>query len=378
MGGGTAEKLTVDMKRTLCLLLLVFASAAILKAQDKAFTIDRTEGCYTVNNIVPADGATLFLCTYTVPDGAADFPVLKAIGRRTSIVTEDESFSLVKSVHQPVWDEAESRYAYLTAPGQQLCFTLEFPEIPLDEPFDLIEEKDKENDFVIKNIVVDTSAVASVDVAAFLARTPYLEYGCIMEEGKPVMSYNDNDVSVRFIVGDVYEGVTTDYQSLSMEITNHSDAPLHFAPADLDVRFWRKAGNRFNPGKASILTAEDANRKWRELDERIIRSGMEENAGQIAGNAVMRSSGIGGISVFAELGLLGAGLLINEVSKDDISQEMVEPDKVREESMAYYLKDFDIAPGETAYTFFTVKRMPKYAFYTTGISLGGKTYNFKW
>ena len=52
------------MKRTLCLLLLVFASAAILKAQDKVFTIDRTEGCYTVNNIVPVDGATLFLCTY--------------------------------------------------------------------------------------------------------------------------------------------------------------------------------------------------------------------------------------------------------------------------------------------------------------------------
>lgn len=64
MGGGTAEKLTIDMKRTLCLLLLVFASAAILKAQDKVFTIDRTEGCYTVNNIVPVDGATLFLCTY--------------------------------------------------------------------------------------------------------------------------------------------------------------------------------------------------------------------------------------------------------------------------------------------------------------------------
>lgn len=366
------------MKRILFLLLLAFAAAATLKAQDKAFRIDRTEGCYTVNSIVPIDGATLLLCTYTVPDGTADFPVLKAVGRRTSIVTEDESFSLVKSVHLPVWDEAESRYAYLAAPGQQLCFTLEFPEIPLDEPFDLIEDKDTDNDFVVRNIVVDTSAVADVDIAAFLAQTSYLEYSCIMEDGRPVMSYYDDDVRVRLEAGEVIEGITSDYQSIAIEITNNANVPLQFAATDLDARFWRKAGSNFNSRKASILTAEEANRKWRELDERIIRSGMEENAGQIAGNAVMRSSGIGGISVFAELGLLGAGLLINEVSKDDISQEMAEPDKVREESMAYYLKDFDIAPGETAHTFFTIKHMPSYAYYTAGISLGGKTFNFKW
>lgn len=365
------------MKRILC-LLLAFASAATLKAQDKAFTIDRTEGSYTVNGIVPGDGTTLLLCTYTVPDGTADFPVLKAVGRRTSIVTEDESFNLVKSVHLPVWDEAESRYAYLTAPGQRLCFTLEFPEFPLDEPFDLVEDKDTDNDFVVRGIVVDTAAVASVDVAAFLALTPYLEYSSRMEEGKPVMSYSDDDVRVSLEVGEVIEGTVSDYQSVSIEITNHADTPLRFAPNDIDAKFWRKAGNRFNPKKANILTAEDANRKWRELDERTIRSGMEENVGQMAGNAMLRSSEMRGISVFAELGLVAAGLLLNEASQDDISQEMVEPDKVREEAMAYYLKDLVIAPGETAYTFFTIKHMPNYAFYTAGISLGGKTYNFKW
>lgn len=366
------------MKRMLLSLLSALLVTTVLQAQQRVFSIDRTEGDYTLNSVVLNGESALFLCTYTVPAANADFPVLKAIGRRTSIVTEDESFKLVESVHLPVWDEAESRYAYLTAPGQQLCFTLEFPEIPLDEPFDLIEGKDRENDFVIKNIVVDTTAVVSVDVPAFLARTPYLEYGSSMENGMPVMSYNDDDVSIRFIAEEVVDGISSDYQSLSIEITNHTGAPLHFTPADINVRFWRKAGNHFNPGKTNILAAEEVNRKWRELDERTIRSGMEENAGQIAGNAVLRSSGMGGISVFGELGLIAAGMLINEVSKDDISQEMAEPDKVREESMAYYLKDLDIAQGETVYTFFTVKRMPKYAFYTTDISLGGKTYNFKW
>lgn len=365
------------MKRILC-LLLVFAAASTLKAQDKAFTIDRTEGSYTVNSIVPGDGTTLLLCTYTVPDGAADFPVLKAVGRRTSIVTEDESFNLVGSVHLPVWDEAESRYAYLTAPGQQLCFTLEFPEIPFDEPFDLVEDKDTDNDFVVRGIVVDTAAVAAVDVAAFLAQTPYLEYGCSMEDGRPVMSYNDDHVRVCLEVGEIIEGTANDYQSIGIEIANNAEAPLRFGPNDLDARFWRKAGKRFNPKKASILTADDANSKWRELDEMIIRSGMKENAGQIAGNALLRASGNNEISVFAELGLFAAGVLFNEVSKDDISQEMEEPDKIREEAMAYYLKDLVIAPGETAYTFFTIKHMPNYAYYTAGISLGGKTYNFKW
>lgn len=365
------------MKRILC-LLLALASAATLKAQDKAFTIDRMEGSYTVYGIVPGDGTTLLLCTYTVPDGTADFPVLKAVGRRTSIVTEDESFNLVKSVHLPVWDEAESRYAYLTAPGQRLCFTLEFPEFPLDEPFDLVEDKDTDNDFVVRGIVVDTAAVASVDVAAFLALTPYLEYSSRMEEGKPVMSYNADDVSIRFIVGEVIEGTFSDYQSLSFEITNHADSPLQFTANDLDARFWRKAGNHFNPHKASILTAEDTDRKWRELDERTIRSGEKTNAGQMAGGALIRASNMSGLSVFAELGLLAAGLAIDEASKDDISQEMAEPDRIREEAMAYYLKDLVIDPGETAYSFFTIKHLPSYAYYTADISLGGKTYNFKW
>lgn len=320
----------------------------------------------TVVSIAETDTSTVIYCTCKVADDAV-LPVKQAISHTTRIITEDGSYKLKHTFNMPIWDEADARTAYLTAPGQTLNFALEFEKFPISEPFDLVENESKTGSLCIKNIKASEIGKQMKNPEAFLNATPYSEYGIEYVEGHPSEYYDDGDILIQTSMGAVSQIGNKIYQSAGLLVKNRSGESFRLTEDDISI-------SDADSKPINILKANKANNVWHDMDRagEVLENGL--NAGQIASGAITSASfRYGGDLSLAGLGL---GLIVGSASNQVAEKKISEENKIRVEAMSHYFKDATITPAEEYSTFFIVKRNKKKDTLSVKINIKGKTYEF--
>lgn len=348
-------------------------------AQSVSFPVTGPDSNLMVQYLVDKGSSVLLLCSYT-PDAAKEgaAPYLRNISRRTRISTPDGDYALLNTIHIPVRNEADVKYAYIKNTHPSLNCILEFEKFPYDEPFDLVEDDEESSLFTARGLTVDNTKDAEIDAEGFLAGSPYYEYGYRFEEGAPVHYFDDADIYLASSSWP-FNSDGDFYQPVGFQIVNRMDTPLNVKFSDVSASAVR-LNKKKKPVKCdiSILNEKRANEEWEEIDRIEVMHEVPTNAGQYAANAATRAALDTGVPAFASLGLLALGMVVRAASEPDYEPYMKERNQEREELMKLYLRDTTVQPGDTLSTFVSIKYNGEPVSTNVSISLNGETYIMKY
>lgn len=372
----------METKLHICLLTILLIAtlcpARSASAQEDCFPVMGSEGRLKVQYLVAGDSTVQLLCRYT-PDVATEgsAPYLVNVNGKTHISTPDGDYQLVNTVHIPVWDEAETRYAYIKGAQPALNCMLEFEKFPFDEAFDLVDGDEQSSLFSAQGLTV--GGKIPFNVGYFLESTPYSEYGCSFKDGSPVFYFDDGGVYLASMSWP-YDSRSHAFLTVGFRVENRTSAPMAFNFNDVSIQVLkRNKSGKLVKCSADILKEKQANREWQEEDEtEVMMDEAPTNAGQMVANAATDVALHSGLSALGSLGLSAFGIALRAVSAPDYGPYMVERNREREELMKQYLKDTVIAPGETLNTFVSIKYWDEPAYFAVSVTLNGETYTMKY
>ena len=344
------------------------------------YPVDGPEGNFTVQYLVETDSSVILLCRYT-PDSAVEGfpPYMKNISRKTRIVTEDGDYALLHTIHMPIRDDSEPRYAYLKAGRTDLNCILEFEKFPYDGPFDLIEDASETVPVQLSGLKAGKEATAEVATGEFLNGTPYSEYWYFYEEGVPVHHYDDGGIYFA-ATGWPYGSDMDDYfLSVGFKIINRTESPLQIRMNDMSATALRMKKDKPVNYSIKLLDAKKTNEEWKHMDWLEIRHQIPENAGTVLASTATTAALSPGVNGAAGLGLLALGFVLDAASSPDDEPYMRERNAVRDSLMQFYFKDTSIQSGETLEKFVTFKYKGGHAPSSTTITflLNGEPYILK-
>lgn len=375
------------MKQHLITLLTVIVATVSLQdfraagAQSiNTFPVTGSKNDFRVLYLTETDSSVQLLCRYTpVAMDEGDAPCLKNIGRKTHVATSDGNYALTGTLHLPILNEAEIKYARLTGASPSLNCILEFEKFPFDEPFDLVEEERSEGASIsLTGLLADRGNPVSTSADEFLAGTAYTEYGYHFEDGMPVHYLDGADLSL-LSRSWPYQFKEKHYLYVGFRIVNRSDNPLPVRFSDISASAQRltKKG-KTAVCKSTILKEKDADDEWRSSDLDEVLDELPTNAGQYVAGVSGAAAAAPGVSPLASLGLFAFGMLMTGVSMPDVEPYMVERDKERELTMQKYLRDTVLQKGDTLAAFVCIKYRDEPASTDITISLDGKNYDLKY
>lgn len=371
------------MKKHLFPICIISCAALLfggrLGAQDKTHVVTCPEGSLQVQYLVEKDSTVLLLCRYT-PDAAVEGqpPYVKNVSGKTVIATEDGEYTLLRTFHIPLRDEAEMKYAYIKAGQPALNCVLEFEKFAFDETFDLVEKGTESPTFSLQGLKAGALSTDEMDADTFLAATPYSEYGYRYENGTPVHYFKDGGIDLLSTAWPYfYEGIRC--LSVGFQIVNGTNGPLAVKFSDVSA-----SAQRLNKKKKSVkcdiklLDFKSADKGWKELDKMEVRNEVPSNAGQVAANAATRAAFDTGVSALGSLGLLAVGLAVRYATEPDYEPYLKERNEERERLMKSYLTESTLAPGDTLSTFVSIRYYDDPSSTTVALTLNGETYNMKY
>ena len=348
-----------------------------MSGQEKVFVIDRTEGPFSVKYVMQTENSTLVYCMYSQPESDTQYNLVN-ISRGMNASAEDMTFKLLNAYNMAVKDEAVNEYALLRTAGQKLDFVMEFERIPDGMSFDILDAGDTSSVFNMRDVVVDTTSVADIDTKAFIESTPYEKYGRYIEADLVREYYECEGLAFFVEQGERYSYSWDSYQSALISFVNKTDRPVNFDSGSLEADgIFLKRKDKYKSYKPEILSKEKCDKKWFEMDEYEVRSKMQSNPGEIAGET-LAFAGVSMRPSLLSLGVLALGALVNEASKSDVSQYMVEMNEEREKGMKEYMESRTVNPGETYQCFVTFKQGHDHYSMSFVFDMEGKQYKFTW
>lgn len=365
-----------------CLFIFILAACLIAgsaEAQNKTFSVSGPEGSLQVQYLVEKGSSTLLLCRYEPAAGKnTGAPYLKNISGKTRICTPNGDYSLLKTTHIPVRNEADVKYAFIKGQQAALNFVLEFEKFPHDGPFDLVEEDGESDFFAIRGLTAGTQETGNVDVADFLAGTGYSEYGYSYEDGQPIHYFNDSEIYLASTAWP-YSNPAYYFLSVGFQIENRGTSPITVKFDDVSASaFSLNRNQRQVKCNVSVLNEKDADSNWKEMDKLEVMNQLPENAGQEVADMATRAALIPDIPGLGAVGLLALGMAIRSATEPDYEPYLTERNAEREEIMKSYLKETTISPGESCSAFVSLKYYKEPASTTVSIKLNGETYSMKY
>lgn len=362
----------------LVLSVLALFPVILAFATDEAYKIGRTEGPYTVNYLLETKSSSFVYCTYRVAPGA-ELPDVVNIKRSVCVMADDLSYKLLNAFNIPVSDDVRREFAYFSTPEQSLNFILEFERFPLDVPFDIVEsETGTGNMLNVRDIVVDHGSFEPVDSKHYLDVTPYTRFGMYGEAGEFTEYYSGEDFMLNVTVLGVYTTETKAYQSAFVSITNNSSRDFHIGPESVSATGSRPVGKREKKFKLPLLSREECDKAWFEIDKLSVREKLGPTPTQEVGESLMRIGIDANLPSLGFLGVVGLGAILASSDNTDLTPYMKELNEVREGAVKEYIQPHTVAPGETYSCLVSFKLDNRQTGTEMVISLDGQSYSFIW
>ncbi len=340
---------------------------------------------FSVCAVVNGNSSSHLLCTSDNSD--SETVELLAVNRNISVQVDGMSYKLKSTSHMPVFDEADSRFAYLRK-GEKLNFVLEFEEFPAAEGFDLVDPGCEAGNFSRQNVSPATGSKSFEYIEDFLSATPYAEYGRHFENGFPVSFIEDDILRFELDLTQVYEVSSEHNQIAWLEIYNKSDKQLPMKAGDIRTSGTREVGKnrRTQPNKVAVHSPKQADKNWHEYDQNVLIETRQRSAGETAAATVTDAalsateSLLGPASILAFVGRVGAIAIQDGIDRDAVEPELTEKNRIREETMAYYLTEATIEPNssEPFFAFIGLGLDSRQKTVSIDFKVGDRNYIFNW
>lgn len=220
------------MKKKIFAALALMMLCAAASAQYTDIKFD-TKCAASLVRVDQYDETTVMFFHMTAPEERLRFAVNDNI--KVVVNGEYKKCRLVSVAN--ITMSSEDCVTYLKKKGDELNFLLEFEKVPLDGPFDIIENPDKESalTFNFRNVKVNTAKEGPKAVVNdFLGYTDFVKSGLYSSGGDSYMYYDVNGLSVATHLGQDLCGFTK-IGVLRIVVTNDSGRDIKFSDADITV-----------------------------------------------------------------------------------------------------------------------------------------------
>lgn len=255
------------MKKFIFLLaLLVCASNVCLAQYSKIQVAEKNTKYLELENIAETENSTLLYFTITCNQESGNYYFIK---HKTTIVKTQNAGNrkLLQVYNIPVYNEAETVGVRLDKVGQKHHFILEFEKIPLDSPFDFIEDPKSESAWTMRGISVDTTVATSpIDPVAFVNETPQKIYGQYADRGTMCQYFINEGVvlTANFEKNKEYGK----YYRMNLNIINHTGHSIAFNMDKVNVHGEDTDILYYTDGDTTRVTLNKAEGKW--LNEMLL------------------------------------------------------------------------------------------------------------
>lgn len=338
--------------------------------------------CTVVNN----ENSSSLLCSFENTD--SETAALLAINRNISVQVDGMNYKLKNATHMPLFDEADSRYAYVRK-GEKLNFILEFEAFPSAEGgFDIVDPGCDAGNFSQNSVNPAAESKSLEDMKDFLSATPYAEYGRYFKDGFPVAFIEDDMIRFELNLTQVFE-ISSEYSQIAwFEILNKSGVRLSMNAKDIRTAGTREVGKnkRIKSNKVRVLSSKQVDKNWHEYDQNVLIETRQKSVGETVAVATtdaalsVAETMLGPASFLAFLGGIGAVAVQDGIDRRAVEPELSEKNKIREETMAYYLTDAVIEPDgdEPFFAFIGLKLDSDQKTVSINFKVGDRDYTFNW
>lgn len=357
------------MKRVLFIVTLILFSAASY-AQFNKVSYD-TPCAAKLVQIDQYDESTVFFFTITAPEERQRFVVNDNI--KVVVDGAYKACRLISTGNIPM--SSENCVAYLKEKGNTLNFTLEFEKVPLDKPFSIIENPERNTPltFNFNNISVDAASTAGkIDIDDFLSFTDYVKSGLFSKDGKNYMYYEVNGLMVATHLGEEYSGFTK-MGILSIEVVNESGKPVNFSSANIQITAMKNEKKGYLEIPVwPVSTYDDAVRDSNYLNMQAHEEEVNPIASSI-GRYRRNRVKIDDVGSQVVLGTLET--IFRSTTREEMDEYAAALEEYRQKKWDNYLQDARLDNGEY-YGGFVAFKDSNYKHYIININLGGHVYTF--
>lgn len=353
------------MKKTILILMMLMATI-VASAQYSEFTYS-TECSAKLLHIDQGEGATIFYFTYTAPK---DFSYV-FINDETKIVMKNtrKSYKIKTSANIPTGHN-DKNTTFIEDMGRSINFIMAFDSIPLNQPFDIIENNDKNgvNVFNYRNIVIDTSKkFERYDIESFLEETPVKMNETYYIDGTQYTAITYKGVTLTTNFVKTYDAGNVD--QVVLDIVNNTGHAFDFIINNISVTGYRN-------DKSFAMDVISPERYEQRVYNRQYwdYTGKSYDAERIAKKASTFSWGSGKNKETVEIGPLQFLLEFGMKSKLYDYGEYL--DQKRGELVNQYLKNNTIKSGECYGGHFNIK-YKKTDYYILKMVIDGETYKIR-
>lgn len=247
----------VKFKMMIIGIISMFATTS--HAQYRNVSVNSTTVSFVkIVEVVQSATSTFFYMTAT----AKNDDLAITMNPKTNIVIGYKKYRLKNAYNITSYNEAEPSFLLLDKKGQEHNFILEFPRIPLDQTFDIIEEGEDSNPWKWMGVKVDMNDVSDViEPSDFISVTPQKIKGMYAVEGT-VYTYYINDglvLTANFAKNKAYGK----YYTVYLDIINNTGHSVAFNTTNVGVQGYTMKNNEPTFFALETLTADEYDKKVR-------------------------------------------------------------------------------------------------------------------
>ncbi|MBQ0024759.1 MAG: hypothetical protein KBT00_03410 [Bacteroidales bacterium] len=357
------------MKKLLVLAAMCcFATAAMAQYSKISYESD---SAFKLLQIDQYDDASVFFFTVKCDEPYRRFSVND--NTKISIDGSYKKYRLMQVANIPF--SSENCAACLDKVGDELYFILQFERIPLDKPFNIIENEGSTSAmaFNLHNITVDTGTSSDlIDMDDFLGCSDYVRTGMYSRDGVKYRYYDINGLSVAVHLGEEFFGLTR-VGKLDVIVTNDSGRKVSLSCDNVRVTACRNEKKGYEEIPVWEVATYDS----------YVQSGNAASMASYSKEVNPAASSIGDYrkyrmkqdNVGGQILLGSIESLLRSSSKTQEDEYAAALEANRNRLWNNYLQNLDIDNGET-YGGFVAFKDRKYQSYMIYITVGGHEYSF--